>query len=64
VDKVLVEMANELREGLLERDLDPKNPPHGAAPAKAAWEEYQKRGGDQYTEPHLFMDDLVKEVGK
>lgn len=64
VDEILVTMAGELRQALIELDLDPKNPPGGMAPAASAWEEYQNRGGDTYTEQHLFMEALIEEVGK
>lgn len=64
-DEIMKGMAEELRQTLLAKGLDPKDPPTGSKPpAKAAWGEYKRRGGVGYTDADEFMADLVEEVTK
>jgi hypothetical protein len=64
-DLVLKGMAAELREALLANGQDPSDPPnHSKPPVEKAWGEYLRRGGDRYTDPNEFLDDLIRRVGE
>lgn len=62
-DAILVGMASELRNALVNRGLDPANPPiDSAPPSGTAWREYCARGGEGYDDPDEFMKALIGEV--
>lgn len=63
-DPILDEMALELREALIVRGLDPKDPPSGGPPSEAAFGEYQRRGGVLYAKPDEMVAALVAKVGE
>jgi hypothetical protein len=63
-DPVIDGLAKELKEALLARGLDPKNPPvHSAPPANRAFAEYQLRGGIM-TDEHKVMEAIIKRTGE
>jgi hypothetical protein len=63
-DPILDEMADQLRTALLAAGEDPKSPPtQSRPPSEAAWAEYQRRGGEFYSDPDAFMSALVERVG-
>lgn len=64
MDSVLDQMASELRAVLVEHGLDPKNPPQGGPPSARAFQEYQERGGSQFTDAEVMASALVKRVGE
>jgi hypothetical protein len=55
-------MARELRKALLERGLDPADPPDGGPPSEAAFRVYRKHGGKQHTDPDEMVAALVERV--
>lgn len=63
-DEVLFGMAKELRDNLVARSLDPKNPPTNAGPPpnEAAFKEYKRRGGSNYGNADAFMAGLLAAV--
>ena len=62
-DPILVKMATDLKEALVEHGLDPEHPPEETRPpAKRAFAEYKRRGGTVYNSPGLFVRELVEEV--
>lgn len=64
VNRVLVEMAGELRAALIEVGLDPKFPPDSSKPPSVeAFAEYKRRGGVRYNDLDAFTAALVEEVG-
>jgi hypothetical protein len=63
-DPVLDEMADQFRTALISHGLDPKNPPtESRPPGEAAFAEYQRRGGEVYTDPDQFIKSLIERVG-
>jgi hypothetical protein len=62
-DSIVREMADDLRAALVKRGLDPKNPPRDTPPpTQAAFNEYRRRGGRNYTNADTFMADLIDAV--
>jgi hypothetical protein len=65
-DHVLDGMADELRNVLRQRGLDPKNPPVGQGiptpPAEAAFQEYTRRGGNQFQNADRMVSALITKV--
>lgn len=64
MDDVLESMARDLRTALIRRGLDPADPPDGGPPTRAAWAEYQRRGGKMDITPEAFTAALVARVGE
>jgi hypothetical protein len=65
-DRVLDSMAQELRDALIDRGMDPDHPPDKMThipPAKRAFDEYKRRGGSAYPRPNEFIDALIERVG-
>jgi hypothetical protein len=63
-DKILDEMADQFRTALVQRGLDPKDPPtESRPPSTAAFAEYQRRGGEFYSDPDVFIHALIERVG-
>lgn len=64
-DAVLQGMAEEMRNALIARGLDPTNPPVDSnPPIERAFREYCARGGDMYDDPNQFIQALIQEVGR
>jgi hypothetical protein len=62
-DHVLNGMADELRGALRQRGLDPKNPPNvPTPPAEAAFQEYKRRGGNQFGDANKMVAELINKV--
>jgi hypothetical protein len=63
-DPVLEEMAIELKRALELRGLDPANPPinEGAPPSARLFAEYQRRGGEVYTDADICARSLIARV--
>jgi plasmid replication initiation protein len=62
-DTILEQMAGELKRALESVHADTSNPPVSShPPARAAYAEYQRRGGTQYTNADVFVRDLVADV--
>jgi hypothetical protein len=62
-DTVLIGMAAQLREALVQAGADPTNPPSDSRPpADRAYREYCARGGDNYDDAESFVTALVEEV--
>lgn len=62
-DSVLDQMAGELRRALQNRGMDPNTPPDDSSPPPtAAFNEYQRRGGDRYVSADGFVKALIRRV--
>jgi hypothetical protein len=62
-DKILDEMADEFHTALIAAGANPKEPPADAhPPSAAAFAEYQRRGGEFYSDPDVFIHALIERV--
>jgi hypothetical protein len=62
-DPVLDEMAKELHDVLVQRGLDPRNPPQGNdMPVDTFYAEYKRRGGNVYTDARGAAVSLIERV--
>lgn len=64
-DETRDQMARELYNALIKSGSDPKDPPtESRPPSGAAFADYRRRGGFDYTNPDEFMADLVTRTGE
>lgn len=62
-DPIIEEMAKELHDVLVQRGMDPRNPPQGDdMPTQTFFAEYQRRGGTVYTDHKQAAISLVERV--
>jgi len=61
-DTTMNAMAMELHGALIRAGADPKDPPQGGPPSARAFQEYQQRGGTQYTDADEFTAALIERV--